>query len=106
MYEAVPQQPVFRPAASDHLALGVGADGTYTLGGQVAAFLLGVLTMLLFFPLIVVAALLYTRAEERFASGEVERGRRLVTWSWVCITPLPALALVVGSLAAVVALVG
>lgn len=71
-------------APAPALAFGIGPDGTYTRGGQVAAFVLGLFTMVLFLPLVVVAALLYTRAETRFAEDPV-RARTLVNWSWACV---------------------
>ncbi|MER7545267.1 hypothetical protein [Actinomadura sp.] len=82
------------PAApAPSLAFGIGPDGTYTLAGQIAAFVLGLLTTFVFLPLVVVAALLYTRAETRFAEDPA-RARTLVNWSWLCIT-LPLLLAVV-----------
>ncbi|QXJ20990.1 hypothetical protein AGRA3207_001793 [Actinomadura graeca] len=91
MYEAVPHQPAAQPAPAARPALGIGPDGTYTLGGQIAAFVLGLLTMIVCLPLVVVAALLYTSAENRFAEHDLRRGRVLVIWSWLCITVLPLL---------------
>ncbi|MFD0687678.1 hypothetical protein [Actinomadura fibrosa] len=91
MNEAVPRRP----------ALGIGPDGTYTRTGQVFAFVLGLLTTFVFLPLVVVAALLYTNAENRFATNDVQGGRRLVIWSWLSITVLPLL--VAGAIAVVVA---
>ncbi|TYK52294.1 hypothetical protein [Actinomadura decatromicini] len=98
MTEAVSAAAV--PAPSRRLALGVGADGTYTRPGQAAAFVLGLVTTFVFLPLVVVAALLYTRAETRFADDPA-RARVLVRWSWLCITLFPILA--AGAIGAVVA---
>ncbi|MFI0485812.1 hypothetical protein [Actinomadura sp. 9N215] len=98
MTEAVSAASVPAPASSG-TAIGIGEDGTYTRFGQVAAFVLGVLTMLAFLPLLVVAAMLYTRAETVFAADPA-RARSLVNWSWVCIAVpgVPALiALVAGA---------
>ncbi|MGH3243113.1 MAG: hypothetical protein ACRDNL_22230 [Spirillospora sp.] len=72
------------PATVSRPALGIGADGTYTRVGQVAAFVLGVLTMFAFLPLLIVAAMLYTHAESVFAENPA-RARSMVNWSWVCI---------------------
>ncbi|RKS77264.1 hypothetical protein BZB76_2642 [Actinomadura pelletieri DSM 43383] len=82
MTEAVSSASVPSPASS--LAFGIGPDGTYTRSGQAAAFVLGVATMLVFFPLMVVAALLYTRAETVFPENP-RRARSLVNWSWISI---------------------
>ncbi|WP_067461153.1 hypothetical protein [Actinomadura macra] len=103
MYEAVPHQPVPQSAAPARPALGIGPDGTYTLGGQIAAFVLGLLTMIVCLPLVVVAALLYTSAENRFAEHDPRRGRVLVIWSWLCITVLPLF--VTGSILLTVAVI-
>ncbi|MFA1547697.1 hypothetical protein [Actinomadura chokoriensis] len=73
------------PAPAPSLAFGIGSDGTYTRLGQVSAFVLGLLTTFAFLPLVVVAALLYSRAEIRFAENPA-RARTLVNWSWLCIT--------------------
>lgn len=73
------------PASVPSLAFGIGPDGTYTRPGQAAAFVLGLLTTFAFLPLTVVAALLYTRAETRFAVDPA-RARTLVNWSWLCVT--------------------
>ncbi|NKZ03622.1 hypothetical protein [Actinomadura latina] len=73
------------PAPAPSLAFGIGPDGTYTRPGQAAAFVLGLITTFVFVPLVVVAALLYTRAETRFAEDPA-RARALVNWSWLCIT--------------------
>ncbi|MFC4049122.1 hypothetical protein ACFOY4_05460 [Actinomadura syzygii] len=95
------------PAPSRRFALGVGADGTYTRLGQVAAFVLGLITTFVFLPLVVVAALLYTRAETRFADDPA-RARVLVRWSWLCITLFPLLVAgaIAGLVAAIVAITG
>ncbi|MEV4678250.1 MULTISPECIES: hypothetical protein [Actinomadura] len=76
--------PIAASSPAPSLAFGIGPDGTYTRAGQVAAFILGTFTTLAFFPLAVAAALLYTRAETRFAEDPA-RARTLVTWSWLCI---------------------
>ncbi|GLZ13616.1 hypothetical protein Acsp04_38510 [Actinomadura sp. NBRC 104425] len=83
-------------AASPRLGFGIGPDGTYTRGGQVLAFVLGVWAMLAFLPLVFAGAVLYTRAEERFAE-DPERARRLVTWSWLCVSVLPPAAAAIGA---------
>ncbi|MBE1530259.1 hypothetical protein [Actinomadura algeriensis] len=70
--------------AAPRLAFGIGSDGAYTRLGQTIAFVLGLLTMLAFFPLLVVAALLYARAEERF-KDDPERAHTLVNWSWMSV---------------------
>ncbi|TDB75824.1 hypothetical protein E1264_39330 [Actinomadura sp. KC216] len=82
MTEAVSAASV--PAPAPGTAFGIGADGTYTRLGQVAAFVGGVLTMFAFLPLLVVAAMLYTKSETVFAEDPA-RARRLVNWSWVSI---------------------
>ncbi|CNF26818.1 Uncharacterised protein [Mycobacterium tuberculosis] len=91
--------PAAAPAPA--LAFGIGPDGTYTRGGQIAAFILGLFTMVVFVPLVVVAALLYTRAETRFAADPA-RARTLVNWSWACVgAPVAlgaAISVVVGTL--------
>src|SRR5690606_25191371 len=89
--------------AAPKLAFGIGPDGTYTLSGQIAAFVLGVLTMLLFLPLMVTAALLYTKAETVFPH-DADRARWLVNWSWISITAPVVLAVLAAP--AVVLLVG
>lgn len=73
------------PASASGTAFGIGPDGTYTTFGQIAAFVLGLLTMFAFLPLVVVAALLYSRAETVFAEDPA-RARTLVNWSWLAIT--------------------
>lgn len=83
MTEAVSAASV--PASAPRPAFGIGPDGTYTRFGQVTAFILGLLTTFAFLPLVVVAALLYTRAETRFADDPA-RARTLVNWSWLSIT--------------------
>ena len=105
MTEALSAAPA--PAPSARLAFGIGPDGTYTRFGQLAAFFLGLLTTFVFLPLVVVAALLYTRAETRFAT-DPERSRTLVTWSWICVTilPLAAAGAIAGVAVAVAALTG
>ncbi|MEU5995038.1 hypothetical protein ABZ806_39190 [Spirillospora sp. NPDC047418] len=79
-------------ASAPSLAFGIGPDGTYTRFGQAAAFVLGLLTTIAFLPLTVVAALLYTRAETRFAEDPA-RARTLVNCSWLCVTVPVAIAL-------------
>ncbi len=90
-------EAVSAPAAAPRLAFGIGPDGTYTRFGQVAAFVLGLLTTFAFLPLVVVAALLYARAEVRFAEDPA-RARTLVNWSWLSIT----VPVVLAAIAAVV----
>ncbi|WUI01709.1 hypothetical protein OHR68_07790 [Spirillospora sp. NBC_00431] len=82
------------PAPVSGTAIGIGEDGTYTRAGQVAAFVLGVLTMLAFLPLLVVAAMLYTRAETVFAEDRA-RARSMVNWSWICIA-VPGIPALIG----------
>ncbi|TDD31921.1 hypothetical protein E1287_24750 [Actinomadura sp. KC06] len=91
MTEAVSAASV--PAPVSGTAFGIGADGTYTRFGQVAAFVLGVLTMFAFLPLLVVAAMLYTRSETVFAEDPA-RARRLVNWSWISIAVPGGLAFI------------
>jgi hypothetical protein len=93
MNEAVPA-PGSPPAAAVSAArpaFGIGPDGSYTRGGQVIAFLFGLWTMVLSFPLLFVGALLYTKAEEVF-KDDPARARRLVTWSWLSITVAPVVS--------------
>jgi hypothetical protein len=94
-------------AAVPRLAPGIGPDGAYTRGGQIVAFLFGLWTMVLFFPLLFPGALLYTRAEERFEQSP-DRARTLVMWSWLSITvaPLVAALLLVAVVLAVSQLTG
>ncbi|QFG21163.1 hypothetical protein [Actinomadura sp. WMMB 499] len=87
--------------AAPRLAFGIGPDGTYTRLGQTIAFVLGLLTMFAFLPLLFVAALLYARAEERFPN-DPERARTLVTWSWISIVVPVAVAAVAAVIVAVV----
>ncbi|TDB95091.1 hypothetical protein [Actinomadura sp. 7K534] len=105
MTEAVPPASVSAASvpAAPRLAFGIGPDGTYTTLGQAAAFVLGVLTMFAFLPLMVVAALLYTKAETVFPE-DAERARRLVNWSWVSITAPVVLASLLGAVLVLVAL--
>ncbi|MFG2090512.1 MULTISPECIES: hypothetical protein [unclassified Spirillospora] len=91
MTEAVSAASV--PATASRPAFGIGPDGTYTRTGQAAAFVLGVLTMFAFLPLMVVAALLYTKAETVFPEDPA-RARTLVNWSWISITVPVAIAVV------------
>ncbi|TDC66722.1 hypothetical protein E1200_16220 [Actinomadura sp. GC306] len=92
---AVPGSAASVPPAAPRLAFGIGPDGTYTALGQAAAFVLGVLTMFAFLPLMIVAALLYTKAETVFPEDPA-RARRLVDWSWLCITVPVAFAALIG----------
>lgn len=71
--------------AAPRLAFGIGPDGTYTRVGQTVAFVLGLLTTFAFLPLVVVGAVLYTKAEGVFPA-DAARARRLVNWSWISIT--------------------
>ncbi|TDE34291.1 hypothetical protein [Actinomadura sp. 6K520] len=91
------------PYAAPRLAFGIGPDGAYTRPGQAAAFVLGVLTMFAFLPLMVVAALLYTKAETVFPE-DAERARRLVNWSWISITAPVAIAAAAGAVLVLMAL--
>ncbi|GAA4233272.1 hypothetical protein GCM10022254_35370 [Actinomadura meridiana] len=102
MTEAVSAASVPVPAARP--GFGIGPDGTYTRFGQVAAFVLGLLTTFVFLPLVVVAAKLYLRSEDVFAEDPA-RARKLANWSWVSITVpgLPALVAVVVGLALLLA---
>ncbi|MEV5826341.1 hypothetical protein AB0L25_12255 [Spirillospora sp. NPDC052242] len=93
---AAPRSAALAPAAP-RLAFGIGPDGAYTRFGQTVAFVLGLLTMFAFLPLLFVSALLYARAEERFAD-DPERARTLVNWSWLAIT----VPVVIGAVTAVV----
>ncbi|MFB4307123.1 hypothetical protein [Actinomadura sp. GTD37] len=93
MTETAPAPAPATPA----LAFGIGPDGTYTRPGQIAAFILGLFTMVVFVPLVVVAALLYARAETRFAEDPA-RARTLVNWSWACV----AVPVALGAAASVV----
>ncbi|MQY06330.1 hypothetical protein [Actinomadura macrotermitis] len=68
--------------------IGIGPDGSYTRRGQALAFLCGLWAMIVFLPLLVLGALLYTRAEERFPQ-DPDGARRLVLWSWLSLTVLP-----------------
>ncbi|MFD0851848.1 hypothetical protein ACFQ07_06430, partial [Actinomadura adrarensis] len=52
------------------------------------AFACGVLTMVLFFPMLVAGALLYTRAEAVF-QDDPDGARPLYVWSWLSITVAP-----------------
>ncbi|MDL4819361.1 hypothetical protein [Actinomadura opuntiae] len=81
--------------AAPRLAFGIGPDGTYTRGGQTAAFILGLLTMFAFLPLLIVGAMLYGRAEETFPA-DADRARRLANWSWISITAPVAIGIVLG----------
>ncbi|WP_026404565.1 hypothetical protein [Actinomadura rifamycini] len=107
MTAAAPHPAVPHPAtpssAASRRAFGIGPDGTYTRLGQTVAFVLGLLTMVAFFPCLFVSALLYARAEERFAD-DPERARTLVNWSWIGITvPVAAGAAAAAIVAAVTA---
>ncbi|GAA2439061.1 hypothetical protein GCM10010191_62970 [Actinomadura vinacea] len=83
--------------AAPSYGFGVGPDGAYTRTGQVLAFLAGLWTMVLFFPLLFPGALLYARAEEVFEQDPA-RARTLMLWSWLSITVAPLFggALLVG----------
>ncbi|GAA2600050.1 hypothetical protein SMC26_19625 [Actinomadura fulvescens] len=81
------------PAATG-FGLGIGPDGTYTRGAQVVAFLLGLWTMLVFFPLLVVGAMLYANAEEVFKTNP-GRAKTMVLWSWLSVSVFPPVAAVV-----------
>ncbi|RFS83196.1 hypothetical protein D0T12_23870 [Actinomadura spongiicola] len=98
MTEAVSSASV--PESASSLPFGIGPDGTYTRSGQVAAFVLGVATMLVFFPLMVVAALLYSRAEIVFQENP-RRARSLVNWSWISIAVPGIPGLIFGAFLAV-----
>ncbi|MBO2462058.1 hypothetical protein [Actinomadura violacea] len=89
--------------AAPRLAFGIGSDGTYTRFGQTAAFVLGLLTTFVFLPLVVVGALLYTKAERIFPA-DADRARSLVTWSWISIT-VPVIV-AIAAVAVLVALKG
>jgi hypothetical protein len=92
MNQAAPAPSPFSGSAlagTPRPAFGIGPDGTYTRAGQVLAFLCGLWTMALFFPLLFPAAILYTRSEEVF-QDDPGRARKLVQWSWLCITLAPA----------------
>ncbi|WP_285699453.1 hypothetical protein [Actinomadura sp. NBRC 104412] len=84
-------------APGPRLAAGIGPDGTYNSGGRFLAFLAGLWTMVAFFPLLFVGAVLYTKAEEIWPQ-DPERARRLVVWSWASVTwmPLVCAAVVTG----------
>ncbi|MFI0355114.1 hypothetical protein [Actinomadura sp. 9N407] len=88
MTEAAPAAPFPAYALTPRLAPGIGPDGTYTQAGQIVAFLCGLWAMVAFFPMLVLAALLYTWAEDGFAR-DPERSRKLVIWSWLCVTVGP-----------------
>jgi hypothetical protein len=91
-------EAVSAPTAAPRPAFGIGPDGTYTRVGQVLAFILGLLTTFVFLPLVVVAALLYARAEIRYAEDPA-RARTLVNWSWLSITvPVVLAAIAAGVL--------
>ncbi|MEU8119332.1 hypothetical protein AB0C21_11570 [Spirillospora sp. NPDC049024] len=86
-------------APAPRLAFGIGPDGTYTRFGQALAFVLGLLATFAFLPLVVVAALLYTRAETRFGEDPA-RARTLVNWSWLSITAPVVIAIVTAAVLA------
>ncbi|XVQ09219.1 hypothetical protein ACQP1W_42900 [Spirillospora sp. CA-255316] len=95
MTEAAPAPVPGSPPATAGLpasrpAFGIGPDGSYTRGGQIIAFLCGLWTMVLSFPLLFVGALLYTKAEEVF-KDDPARARTLVSWSWLSITVGPVI---------------
>ncbi|MEU5881389.1 hypothetical protein [Spirillospora sp. NPDC047279] len=91
MNATAPAAPAPAPTG---FGLGIGPDGTYTRGAQVIAFLFGVWTMLLFFPLLIVGAMLYTNAEAKFPT-DPGRARKMVLWSWLSVSILPPVALAV-----------
>jgi len=93
MNEAAPAPAPFSGTyeAAGTPAFGIGPDGTYTRAGQILAFLAGIWTMVVFFPLLFVGALLYTKAETVFPTAP-DRARTLVRWSWLCLTVLPPAA--------------
>ncbi|GAA2113259.1 hypothetical protein [Actinomadura alba] len=72
----------------------IGPDGTYTRVGQTLAFILGFIS-LVFVPATVVAAMLYTHGEARFAT-DPERARKLMNWSWIALLVWPVPFLCVG----------
>lgn len=92
MNEAAPA-PLSSPAftGTPRPAFGIGPDGTYTRKGQALAFLCGLLTMALFFPLLFPGAILYSKAETAFPD-DPDKARRLVGWSWLCVTLAPLTA--------------
>ncbi|MEW2354472.1 hypothetical protein [Spirillospora sp. NPDC029432] len=89
--------PVIPTAFEPRRAPGIGPDGTYTLGGQIVAFLLGLYAMVVFFPALIMAALLYTWAEGRF-ERDPAGARTRVIWSWVCVSAGPIVGLAVALL--------
>jgi hypothetical protein len=72
----------------------IGPDGSYTRAGQTVAFILGLIS-LIFFPATVVAAMLYTMGEDRFAT-DPQRARKLVNWSWITLVAWPIPAVCIG----------
>jgi hypothetical protein len=96
MNEAAPAPAPFSSpyeAAGPRLGFGIGPDGTYTRSGQILAFLAGLWAMVVFFPALVAGALLYTKSEEIFTQDPV-RARTLVLRSWLSITVVPPILLV------------
>jgi hypothetical protein len=90
MNEAAPTPLLaYLETAAPRTAFGIGPDGSYTRGGQVLAFACGLVTMAVFFPMLVPAALLYTRAEAVF-QDDPDGARPLYVWSWLCVTVAPA----------------
>ncbi|WP_433329823.1 hypothetical protein [Spirillospora sp. CA-294931] len=90
MEAAAPAAPASTPAPSGY-GLGIGPDGTYTPAAQVVAFICGLWTMVLFFPFLILGALLYTNAEPAFES-DPRRARKMMLWSWLSVSLLPLLA--------------
>ncbi|MFG2003490.1 hypothetical protein ACGFNU_30455 [Spirillospora sp. NPDC048911] len=84
------------PTAPASLGLGIGPDGTYTRGAQVVAFLLGLWTMIAFFPLLFPGAILYAKSEETFEANP-GRARTMVLWSWLCVSVLPLIPVAIGT---------
>ncbi|MBW8484161.1 hypothetical protein [Actinomadura parmotrematis] len=79
------------PPQAPRTGFGIGPDGSYTRGGQAVAYVCAIWATLLFFPLVVVGAMLYTSADLHFAENP-ERSRRFVFWSWLCVSLFPPLA--------------
>lgn len=101
MTAAAAPHPAAPSATASRLAFGIGPDGAYTRLGQTVAFVLGLLTMFAFLPLLFVSALLYARAEEVF-EDDPERARTLVNWSWIGIIAPVVLAAVTAVIVAAV----
>jgi hypothetical protein len=89
MNEAAPTPLLaYLETATPRAAFGIGPDGSYTRKGQALALACGIVTMVLFFPMLVAGALLYTRAEAVF-QDDPDGARPLYTWSWLSITVAP-----------------